>query len=78
MNKLNGLLKYFLLLFCDGASNAKSVVFKLGSAVLLGSVKQFSGIAKHIPKKKIKTTLLKKEEFCIKKIFRQLIFPNQT
>jgi len=52
MNKLNGLLKYFLLLpFCDGASSAKSVVLKLRSAVLLGSAKQFSGTVKHISKK---------------------------
>jgi len=63
MNKLNGLLKYFLLLpFCDGASNAKSVVFKLGSAVLLESRKQLSGTAKHIPKKS-KRRFWKKKHF---------------
>jgi len=43
---------------------AKPVVLKLGSAVLLGSAKQFSGTAKHIPK--IKTTLLKKKMYKIR------------
>jgi len=77
MNKLNGLLKYFLPLpFYDRASNAKSVVLKLGSAVLLGSAKQFYGTAKHIPKNQ--NDAPEERKILYKKIFRQLIFPNQT
>jgi len=40
-----------LLPFCDGASNAKSVVLKLGSAVLLRSAKQFLGSRRTFQKK---------------------------
>jgi len=78
MNKLNGLLKYFLLLpFGNRASNATSVVLRLGSTGLMGSAKQFSGTAKHIPKKKSKRRSWRKKNFVWKRFSGNLSFQTK-
>jgi len=52
------------------------VVLKLGSAVLLGSARQFSG-DREAPSKKINTTLLKKKILCKIKFSGNLFFQTK-
>ena len=55
------------------SASAKTVVLKLGSAVLLGSARQIFW-DREAPSKKIKTTILKKK-FCVKLSFQATFLP---